>query len=94
MTDKPQPEVVTIARQAAFLLIQGKTDQAAILCARLREIDLTLKHFSTFIDLLTIALPRERLYPLVHGLMDVGFNNARSLDLLATTAAWAGNRDA
>ncbi|WP_371999155.1 putative 2OG-Fe(II) oxygenase (plasmid) [Tistrella mobilis] len=85
------PDLASMARQAAFLLLQGRADAAAALCGRIQAIDPNLETFGAFTDLLTWARPRERLYPLVRALVDAGFANPRSFDLLAATAIWAGN---
>lgn len=91
MTDTAPPDLDAQARQAAFLLLQGRTDQAARLCNRMREIDPNLGQFRIFTDLLVRARPRERLYPLIRDLVDAGFTHPRSLDLLTAAAIWAGN---
>lgn len=94
MTDAASPDLAVLARQAAFLLLQGQAAQAAGLCERIRDIDPNLERFGAFIDLLTWARPRERLYPLIRDLVDAGFANPRSFDLLAAAAIWAGDSKA
>jgi hypothetical protein len=94
VTDAAGLDLIALARQAAFLLLQGQAAQAAGLCERIRDIDPNLERFGAFIDLLTWARPRERLYPLIRDLVDAGFANPRSFDLLAATAIWAGNSQA
>jgi len=82
-----------LVRRAAFLLLQGEAGEAARVLAAVRDADPNLEQFAAFVDLLTWSVPRERLYPLVRGLVDAGFVNPRSLDLLAATAIWAGRTD-
>jgi len=89
--ESADPDLASLARQAAFLLVQGRADAAAALCGRIQAIDPNLETFGAFVDLLTWARPRERLYPLVRALVDAGFANPRSFDLLAAAAIWAGN---
>ncbi|AFK55447.1 putative 2OG-Fe(II) oxygenase [Tistrella mobilis] len=95
MNDAPDvtaaPDLASMARQAAFLLVQGRADAAAALCGHIQAIDPNLETFGAFVDLLIWARPRERLYPLVRALVDAGFANPRSFDLLAATAIWAGD---
>ncbi|MFV3131425.1 putative 2OG-Fe(II) oxygenase [Niveispirillum sp. KHB5.9] len=94
MTAAPPPDLDALARQAAFLLLQGRAGPAADLCGRMRDIDPNLERFGAFIDLLAWARPRDRLYPLVRALVDAGFANPRSFDLLAAAAIWAGDSQA
>lgn len=94
MTDTPSPDLTALARQAAFLLLQGQAGQAARLCERIRGIDPNLEQFAAFTDLLVWARPRDRLYPLIRDLVEAGFACPRSFDLLAATAIWAGNAEA
>lgn len=94
MTDTAPPDLIALARQAAFLLLQGQAGQAARLCERMRESDPNLEQFVAFIDLLTWARPRDRLYPLIRDLVDAGFACSPSFDLLAAAAIWAGNSEA
>ena len=94
MTDTAPPDLIALARQAAFLLLQGQAGQAARLCEQMREIDPNLEQFVAFIDLLIWARPRDRLYPLIRDLVDAGFACPPSFDLLAAAAIWAGNSEA
>lgn len=93
MTGAASPDLAVLARQAAFLLVQGHPDQAADLCNRVRAADPNLNQFTAFTDLLLWARPREQIYPLIRSLVDCGFANSRSFDLLAAAAIWAGDRD-
>lgn len=88
------PDHLDRARQAAFALLGGDAISAAAQCAQLQAEDPNLDAFPAFVDLLTWALPRERLYPLIRALVDTGFANPRSFDLLASAAVWAGERQA
>jgi hypothetical protein len=94
MTAAAAPDLAALARQAAFLRLQGQAGQSAGLCGRVRDIDPNLARFDAFLDLLTWARPRDRLYPLIRDLVDAGFANPRSLDLLAAAALWAGESEA
>lgn len=94
MSAAETPAQLDRARQAAFALLRGEVASAAAQCAQLRAEDPNLDAFPAFVDLLTWALPRERLYPLVRALVDAGFANPRSFDLLASAAVWAGERQA
>ncbi|MBP7062923.1 putative 2OG-Fe(II) oxygenase [Ferrovibrio sp.] len=94
MSAVPGPELIPLARQAAFLLLQGHAAAAAEHCRRLQAVDANMDWFGGFTDMLAWALPRPRLYPLVRALVDAGFANARSFDLLAAAAIWAGNSQA
>lgn len=94
MTDTPPSDLAALARQAAFLLLQGQAGQAAQLCGRIWEIDPNLERFEAFTDLLLWARRRDRLYPLIRDLVDAGFACPRSFDLLAAAAIWAGNSEA
>lgn len=94
MTDAPQPDLAIGARQAAFLLLQGRAAAAAEHCRRLQVVDANMNWFGGFTDMLAWALPQSGLYPLIRALVEAGFANARSLDLLAAAAIWAGNPQA
>lgn len=94
MTGAAPSDLAALARQAAFLLLQGQAGQAARLCGGMQDIDPNLERFDAFIDLLIWARPRDRLYPLIRDLVDAGFANPRSFDLLAAAAIWAGNSEA
>ncbi len=94
MTYAPLPDLAIGARHAAFLLLQGRAAAAAELCHRLQAIDGRIEWIGGFIDLLTWAMPRPQLYPLVRALVDAGFANPCSFDLLAATAIWAGKPEA
>ena len=93
MTDTASTDLTVLARQAAFLLLQGQTGHAAHLCGRMRDIDPNLEQFKAFIDLLTWARSRDQLYPLILDLVNAGFANPRSFDLLAAAAIWAGDSE-
>ncbi len=94
MTATAQPDLVEQAKHAAFLLLQGQVDAAAALCCRIQAIDGSVRWLSGFTELLTWVLPKSQLYPLIRALVDAGFANPRSLDLLASAASWAGNPQA
>ncbi|WP_428249075.1 putative 2OG-Fe(II) oxygenase [Ferrovibrio sp.] len=94
MTATVQPDLVEQAKHAAFLLLQGQVDAAAALCCRIQAIDGSVRWLSGFTELLTWVLPKSQLYPLIRALVDAGFANPRSLDLLASAASWAGNPQA
>lgn len=94
MTEAAPQDLAALARQAAFLLLQGQAGEAARLCNRMRDIDPNLEQFNAFTDLLIWARPRERLYPMIRDLVQAGFSNPRSLDLLAAAAIWAGEEKA
>ena len=94
MSAAVRPDHEDRARQAAFALLRGDVASAAAQCTQLCEEDPNLDVFPAFVDLLTWAAPRERLYPLIRALVDAGFANPRSFDLLASAAVWAGELQA
>lgn len=91
ISQAPTADSATLYRQAAFFLVAGQVRQAVGICSRLKELDPNFDSFAEFANLLTWMRPKDRLYPLVHALVDAGGGSALALDLLASAATWAGD---